>query len=53
MKKQSMNSKTFWEHDYVLKTAIQRKKIAFLVHKQKEVNSTILSKIKKMFWKIF
>ena len=53
MKKQSTNSKTFWENDYVLKTATQRKKIEFLLQGQKEKNATIFSKIKKLFWKIF
>jgi len=48
-----MNSKTFWENDYVLKTAIQRKKIAFLAQKQKEENATIFSKLKKLLIKIF
>jgi hypothetical protein len=53
MKKQSTNSKTFWENDYVLKTATQRKKIEFLAEKHIEKNNTIMAKIKKVFFKIF
>jgi len=53
MKKQSMNSKTFWESDYILKTAIERKKIDFLVAKYIKNNNTIFNKIKKLFLKLF
>lgn len=53
MKKQSTSSKTFWENDYVLKTAIERRKIEFLTQRYKEKNSTFLGKMKKIFFKIF
>lgn len=53
MRKQSTNSKTFWENDYVLKTAIERKKIEFLTKKLIEKNSTFSKKLKKLFFKIF
>ena len=53
MKKQSTNSKTFWENDYVLKTATQRKKIEFLTKKHMEENNTFFSKVKKLFFKVF
>ena len=53
MKKQSTNSKTFWENDYVLKTSIERKKIEFLAQRYIEKNNTIFVKIKKLFFKIF
>ena len=48
-----MNSKTFWENDYVLKTAIERKKVELLVQKYIKKNNTIFIKIKKLFFKIF
>ena len=53
MKKQSTNSKTFWENDYVLKTAIEREKIELLTKKQIENEHTFFAKIKKLFFKIF
>jgi hypothetical protein len=53
MKKQSTNSKTFWENDYVLKTSIQRKKLEALTKKHIEKNASLFTKIKKVFWKIF
>jgi len=53
MRKQSTNSKTFWENDYVLKTAIERKKIEFLTKKYIEKNNTVFAKLKRIFFKIF
>lgn len=53
MKKQSTSSKTFWESDYVVKTAIERKKIEILAKKQAEIDHTFFAKIKKLFFKFF
>ena len=53
MKKQSTNSKTFWENDYVLKTAIEREKVDFLVAKYVKENNTIFNTIKNYFFKYF
>ena len=53
MKNQSTNSKTFWENDYVLKTAIERKKIEYINQSLKEKNNTFKAKLKRLFFKLF
>lgn len=53
MKKPSTNSKTFWQDDHLLETKMQRKKIEYLVEREKEKNSKFSSKVRKFFRDLF
>jgi len=48
-----MNSKTFWDNDFILETAKQRKRIELLSQEKKAKNNSFFAKVKKLFLKIF
>ncbi len=53
MKKQSPNSKSFWQDDIVLKTTKHRQWIEYLVKKRKIEHSKFSSRIIRFLKKIF